>query len=260
MTPPSISRRPSHGGQHAGDGGAREQGVHERPAREQHLLPGEHVAGHDVQRDRQLLEALLLHMACDQAPQGDARYEVAARAEEAEQARQRLEREDLAAAQAAPERGQVIDGLQRRSVRGDERGVHGPDRGPDEEVRADVALEQRTEHPDLDRTEAGASREHERDAHAARSDSRCRDPVRIRGWRRASAASYVAMPLRRSSVLSSLSGPAPRESAGEDAERGHAEHHLGLEGKAQHGNHRQRQHQRKHDSLVPLGRGSALVA
>ena len=72
------------------------------PRREEHLAAGEHVAGDDVQRDRKVFEALVQDVARDETAQRAARGEVPLGAEEPEQARQRLEREDLAPAHAQP--------------------------------------------------------------------------------------------------------------------------------------------------------------
>ena len=96
-----------------------------------------------------------------------------------------------AATHAAPQLGQFVDGLQGRPVRCDERAVDGADRRADDQVGPHVALEQRAKHADLNGAEAGASGEHERDAHATRG-SRCRGPVRIPRWRPATPVSYVA--------------------------------------------------------------------
>jgi hypothetical protein len=46
-------------------------------------------------------------------------------------------------------------------MRGDERAVDRADRGRNDHVWYDALIRQRAKHPDLDRPEAGATREHE---------------------------------------------------------------------------------------------------
>src|SRR5215218_10173848 len=83
-------------------------------------------------------------------------------AEETEQAGERVEREDVAATQRAPDGRQLVGGRNSLRARGDEGSVERARGRADDQVRADVALVERAQHADLDRAEAGASREDER--------------------------------------------------------------------------------------------------
>jgi hypothetical protein len=56
-----------------------------------------------MQWDREILETLVRDVACDEAAECATRHEISLCSEKSEQARQRLERKDLAAAHAAPQ-------------------------------------------------------------------------------------------------------------------------------------------------------------
>src|SRR5215218_1870008 len=83
-------------------------------------------------------------------------------AEETEQAGERVEREDVAATQRAPDGRQLVGGRNSLRARGDEGSVERARGRADDQVRADAALVERTEHADLDGTEAGTAGEDER--------------------------------------------------------------------------------------------------
>jgi hypothetical protein len=89
---------------------------------------------------------------------------------QAAEQRGRAQREDVAAAQPAPDRGQFLRGGCGGGPGGEERGVQGVGRGADEQVRRDAALVQGMDHPGLHGAQGGAAGQHERvrGAHAAR--------------------------------------------------------------------------------------------
>src|SRR5215212_9330666 len=82
--------------------------------------------------------------------------------EEPEQPRERVEGEDVAATQRAPDVRQLVGGLDRLRARGNEGSVERACGRTDNQIRADVALVERTQHADLDGTEAGTAGEDER--------------------------------------------------------------------------------------------------
>src|SRR4051812_32723916 len=85
-TPPSISMRSPQGtgARTPGDRAAREDRVENRPVREPQLFAGDHVHRDDVQRDRQVVELVDLHVLGDQPPKSGRRYEMVAGSEEPE--------------------------------------------------------------------------------------------------------------------------------------------------------------------------------
>ena len=97
----------------------------------------------------------------DEPAQAGVGDEVGARPEEAEQAAERVEGEDLAAPDPAPDRGQLVGGIDGLRAGRDERAVNGPGGGRDDQVGLDAALIQRAQHADLDRAEPGAAGEDE---------------------------------------------------------------------------------------------------
>ena len=86
-----------------------------------------------------------------------------ARSEEAEQAGERVDGEDLAAPDMAPDLGERVDGLDGLRPRGDERAVDGPGGGCDDQVGLDAALVEGAQHADLNRAQPGAAGEDEGD-------------------------------------------------------------------------------------------------
>ena len=149
--------------EHGGDGGAGDHRIEERAGGEQQLLAGDHVDGDDVQRDRQVLELLGFEVLGDEPTQSGVRHEVGAGAEKAEQAAERVEREDLAALDVVPDRCQVVGGVDGLLPAGDERAVDRPGRGGHDQVGLDAALVEGPQHADLDRAQPGAAGEDERD-------------------------------------------------------------------------------------------------
>ena len=102
-------------------------------------------------------------------------------ADETEQSGQRPEREDVAGTQGDPDLGEGVDVGQCRITR-DPSGVERARRGAEHTVGKDVAFSQGLEHADLYRAEAGATGQHEGDAHVSISA----DPERTRPrWRAA---------------------------------------------------------------------------
>ena len=146
---------PAHGRHDAGDRSARQDGIDDRTVGEAKFLTADDVHGDDVQRDRHLFERIVLDVACDQLAQAGRRDKVIARAEEAEQPGERVQREDLPAPQVAPDGGERVGGLHGLGSRGDERAVHRAGRRPDDDVGDDAALVEGVQHPDLDRAEPG---------------------------------------------------------------------------------------------------------
>ena len=122
-------------------------------------------------------------------------------ADESEQARERVERERLPAAQAAPDLPERVGGGDRLRPRRDERAVERAGRGPDDQVRRDAALVEGVEHPDLDGAEPGSAREDEGDGGSA---ARCHHP----GLRRPGARCYASpAPTGRTQTQLFVSGP-----------------------------------------------------
>ena len=70
-----------------------------------------------------------------------------------------VQRKDVLAAQAAPDRSQLQSAVQ-VGLSGEPGGVDGAHRGTDHQIGPDAGLHQRVEHPDLDSAEAAASRQH----------------------------------------------------------------------------------------------------
>jgi hypothetical protein len=174
---------PWHRRQHAGKGGAAEDRLDDRPAREAQLLAGDDVDGDDVERDRHVLELAALDVALEQPPQARLGDEMIARADEAEQARERVERERLSAAQPAPDVAERVGGRRGLRTGGDERAVQCPGGRAHDEVRDDLALVERAQHPDLDRAERRAAREDE-------GDGRRAGALHHFSWRRSGARCY----------------------------------------------------------------------
>src|SRR4051794_7547923 len=118
----------------AGNGRARHDRVHERSIGEADLAPVHDVAGDHVQRGGQVLEPLVVDVAAYQASQRTGRHEVLARAKEAEQSGEGLDRKDATAPDAEPQVGELVDGLGLEWPRGEERSVYRADRRRDDHV------------------------------------------------------------------------------------------------------------------------------
>ena len=192
---------PRHRRQDAGHAALAEHGLEDRPGREPELLAGEDVDGDDVQRDRQVLEARGLDVALDQRAAGRTRDEMVTGADESEQAGERVERERLPAAQAAPDLPERVGGRDGLRPGRDERAVERAGRRPDDEVRRDAALVEGAEHPDLDGAEARSAGEDEGDGGSA---ARCHHP----GLRRPGARCYASpAPTGRTQTQLFVSGP-----------------------------------------------------
>ena len=130
--------------------------------REPQLFAGDHVHRDDVQRDRQVVELVDLHVLGDQPPKSRFRHQMVAGSKEPEQAAERVGREDLAAPQIAPDRRELVrrrDGLRARRH---ERAVERTGRGADDDVRADAVLVEDAQHAHLDGAEPGTAGEDER--------------------------------------------------------------------------------------------------
>ena len=104
----------------------------------------------------------MLYVVGHELPQAGIGDEVSARPEEAEQAAERVQREDLGAPYLAPDHGQLVGGLRGLRAGGDDAPLLAR-RGRDDQVRLDVALIEGAQHADLDRAEAGATGENEGD-------------------------------------------------------------------------------------------------
>jgi hypothetical protein len=116
-----------------------------------------------VQRYRQVLERFVLEVAGDQLAQAGGGDEMVTRAEEAEQPCERVQREHLPAFQVAPDGGERVGSGDGLGPGRDERAVHRAGGRPDDQVRRDATLGQGPQHAGLNRAEAGAPRENERD-------------------------------------------------------------------------------------------------
>jgi len=102
-----------------------------------------------VQRDGRLLQPVELQVPRGEPAQRPVGDQVVAPPGQAAEQRGRAQREDVAAAQPAPEGGQVVRGGRGGGPGGEERGVQGAGRGADEQVRRDAALVQGVHHPGL---------------------------------------------------------------------------------------------------------------
>jgi len=154
-TPPSHSKPalPLDGREDARDRGAGEDRLDERSARQAQLRAAEDVAGDHVQRDREILEPLLLDVARDQAAQRHRRHEVLAPAEQSQQTRDRLGGKHLAAPHPTSDPGELLDGVEVEPATPHERAVDRADRGRHDHVRAHAAFGEGAQHPDLYRPE-----------------------------------------------------------------------------------------------------------
>jgi len=141
--------------QHGGDGGAGNHRVDERAGGEQQLFSGDHVDRDDVQRDRQVLELRGVEVPGDEPAEPGVRHEVGACAEKAAEG---VEREDLAACDVAPDRRQLVGGVDGLLAGGDERAVDRPGGRGHDQVGRDAALVEGAQHADLDRAQPGTTR------------------------------------------------------------------------------------------------------
>src|SRR5438876_100983 len=156
---------PVDGRQDSRDGSAGQHGIDQRAVREPYFRAGEDVARDDVERNGELLQTVAVGVPADQPPQRTVGDQVLARAEEAEEAGHWLEREHLAAPDAEPQLSELVNALRGEVAPCEERAVDGADRGADQQVRANAFVDERSEHADLNRAQAGAARKHEGDAH-----------------------------------------------------------------------------------------------
>jgi hypothetical protein len=145
------------GRQDAGDRSACQHRVDERPAGNAHLVAGHHIGRDDVQGDPRLLDQLDGRVPLQQTSQTGIGHEVAPRAEQPKCTAQRVEREDLAAMQSAPDVRELVRGLDRLGTLGDEGTVECTGRGPDDEIGHDSPLVEGLKHAHLDRPETGAA-------------------------------------------------------------------------------------------------------
>src|SRR2546426_228480 len=145
------------------DGGDRSAGKHRLdrdPRGEADLLAREHVGCDDVAGDLRLLESRDGEVSSEERAQPVRSEQVRALADEAEEAAHQTEREDVTAAQAAPDSGEALHARAVRPTR-EEGAVDRTHRGAHHQVGSDAALDERLQHSHLDSTEAAATREHE---------------------------------------------------------------------------------------------------
>ena len=153
------------GREDAGDGRAREERVGDGPGREHDLAAVEDVRGDDRARQARVLEALVRELARDERTERRRIHQAGAPAEEAQQALDHRDGEDVGPTEPAPDRREALHaaGVRRAGV---VRRVDGADGGSDHEVGPDAALDQDLQHAHLDRAEAASTREDEGRAHA----------------------------------------------------------------------------------------------
>lgn len=117
-----------------------------------------------MQRHPHVLQTVCLQMTLDDLAQRVLRRGPVAASHHGDQRGQRIGREH-AAAQLMPQISERLRGLHALLSRRDERAVDGPGLRTDDQVSRHVALEQRLQHPRLDRAEARAARQDERASH-----------------------------------------------------------------------------------------------
>jgi hypothetical protein len=152
---------PRDGLEHTRDGSAGEDRTEYPAARKTKLLAGHHVHRDDVQRDPHLLELLAFDVTRDQTPQPRLGDEVVAGAKEAEQARDRVDREHLPATQAAPDTREALSGRSCLRAGGDVGAIERASGRAHDQIGRDVALVERTQHADLNRSQARSAGEDE---------------------------------------------------------------------------------------------------
>jgi hypothetical protein len=153
--------------QQPGYGGARDDRVDDAAGVEP-VLRGPLDAGRaHLEPDRQLLERQVAELVLEGLLQRLRRPQVGAGADRATHGAQRAVAVHLGAGACggAPHLGELLDHRE-LGLAGDEGTVQGADAGAEDQLGPDVALEQRSEHPDLDRAEDAAAAKHERSRHA----------------------------------------------------------------------------------------------
>ena len=119
---------------------------------------------------------------------------------------------DLAAAgDVEPQLGQPVDDGEVR-VAGDQRAVERPDAGAEHQVGRDAALQERPQHPDLDRAEDAPAPEHERGGHGHAVHTACSARTRRVARRSAQNDSTGTVPQTRVTNVKGRSQRALRES------------------------------------------------
>lgn len=162
-TPPSTSRRsPIRTGKHARNRGGRRDGIERRPIAEQQLASFAQIEREDVKRDRCLGQVFEFEVSPDQPAQSTIGNQVIAPPAYATNERAHTDWEDVLALEITPYPSEFADRRGRLRPRGDERCVERPDRRSDKHVGGYPVLVERLQHPDLERSEAGATREYER--------------------------------------------------------------------------------------------------
>ena len=126
------------------------------------LAPAEQIGGDDVERDSANPRAgsnSRWSATSLRSPWSEIRWSRAPK--KPEEARQRIERKDVPAADSAPDVGKLLRRCRGRRAGGDERPVERADRGPNDQVRGHLALVERAEHAGLNGPKAGAAGEDE---------------------------------------------------------------------------------------------------
>lgn len=154
-----------HGREDTRDRCAGEDRLDRGAGRQQDIVAAEHVGRDHVDGKGGLLEPLERQVPLQDAAQAGVGDQVVAATEKAAQASDRSQREDRAAAKAAPHLSQGLEpgGIPPVGYPGS---VHGSYRGPDEQVGDDAGLLQRLQHAHVRRPQGGAAREHERGGHS----------------------------------------------------------------------------------------------
>jgi hypothetical protein len=123
-------------------------------------IPAQHVGRHHMDRYGSVLEERESEVGTDdERSQAQLTEEVVLAAECASDQVTRADPKDIAPVNRAPQLLHRRDALN-VEMPNQEGTVEGPDRRPDHEVRTNVGLEERSEHPHLDRPETSATAQH----------------------------------------------------------------------------------------------------
>src|SRR5262245_9945643 len=148
---------PPDGREDGGNCGAGEDRLDDITLGKPSLATALQIHADHMKRNRGILEPFELDMTLEQTAEAGAREKRASDAEEAEQARHKVQREYLVAVDLSPHLTEGISGGDGRRPRRDEGSVHRADRGRYDQVRRNALLVERVKHPDLYRAEAGAA-------------------------------------------------------------------------------------------------------
>ena len=153
-------------GKQSRDRRGRADGVHRRTSGQQHLAPLDHVERQHVQRSSRVSEVVKLEVAPYELPETLVGHKVVSPTGQPADEREEAHRKYVVSPESSPharERAGRLDGL---GTRGHERRVERSDGGRNQQVGVDPLLVERAQHPDLQCTEACASRENEGGARA----------------------------------------------------------------------------------------------